>query len=128
MVSWHFPVWVVIPMVLILGILAGLLIAFLVAKMGIPSFVASLAGWLIYRGALLLVTLKTGTIIIPNATYKAIGNGYIPDLPGVGILHGVHKLTLLLGMLAVVIYFWCSEIARRKRPMVLKCRDGLFLS
>lgn len=115
MVSWHFPVWVVIPMVLILGILAGLLIAFLVAKMGIPSFVASLAGWLIYRGALLLVTLKTGTIIIPNATYNAIGNGYIPDLPGVGILPGVHKLTLLLGILAVVIFIIGDVRDREKK-------------
>ena len=117
MVSWHFPVWVVIPMVLILGILAGLLIAFLVAKMGIPSFVASLAGWLIYRGALLLVTLKTGTIIIPNATYNAIGNGYIPDLPGVGILPGVHKLTLLLGILAVVIFI-IGDVRDREKKKV----------
>ena len=56
MVHWHLPVCVVIPMVLVLGILAGLITAFLVAQLGIPSFVASLAGWLIYRGAILLVT------------------------------------------------------------------------
>jgi len=114
MVSWHLPVGVVIPLVLILGILAGLLTAFLVAKLGIPAFVASLAGWLIYRGALLLVTLKTGTIIIPNATYNAIGNGYIPDIPDIGILPGVHKVTLLLGILAVI-FFVIGEIKNREK-------------
>ena len=89
----------VILLVLALGIIAGLITAFPVAKMGIPSFVASLAGWLIYRGALLLVTEGTGTIIIPDKAFNAIGNGFIPDIPGLGgFLPGVHKLTLLLGM------------------------------
>ena len=115
MVSWHLPVGIVIPLVLILGILAGLLTGTLVAKLGIPSFVASLAGWLIYRGAILLVTLKTGTIIIPNDTYNAIGNGYIPDIPDTGFLPGVHKITLLLGILAVVFFIISSIRSREKK-------------
>ena len=105
LVSWHLPVALVIVLVLVLGILAGLITAFPVARLGIPSFVASLAGWLIYRGALLLVTLKTGTIVIPNDTFNAISNGYIPDIfPDLSILPGVHKLTLILGTLAIVWY------------------------
>ena len=75
MVSWHLPVYIVIPLVLGLGIVAGLITGFLVAKMKIPAFVATLAGWLIYRGAILLVTESTGTIIIPDAAFNAIGNG-----------------------------------------------------
>jgi putative multiple sugar transport system permease protein len=113
MVTWHLPVFIVIPMVMGMGILAGLVTAFPVAQLGIPSFVASLAGWLIYRGALLLVTLKTGTIIIPNAIYNAIGNGFIPDLPDSAFLPGMHKLTLLLGVIAVVINI-IGEIRNRK--------------
>ena len=50
--------------------------AFPVAQLGIPSFVASLAGWLIYRGALLVITAGTGTIIIADQTFNAIGNGF----------------------------------------------------
>ena len=119
MVFWHLPVGVVIPMVLVLGILAGLLTALLVAKLGIPSFVASLAGWLIYRGALLLVTLKTGTIIIPNDTYNAIGNGYIPDFPEMGFLPGIHKVTLLLGILSVL-FFILNELKRREQKKAYK--------
>ena len=115
MVQWHLPVYIVIPMVMVMGIGAGLFTAFPVAQLGIPSFVASLAGWLIYRGALLLVTLRTGTIIIPDDTYNAIGNGFIPDFPETGFLPGMHKLTLVLGILAVVANIFNSIKNRRTK-------------
>ena len=114
MVYWHFPVYATIPLVLAFGIVAGLVTAFPVARLGIPSFVASLAGWLIYRGALLLITLKSGTIKINNDVFNAIGNGYIPDiLPSSSFLPGVHKLTLLFGIIAIIWMIW-SQIRSRK--------------
>ncbi len=114
--SWGLPVWLVIPLVMIFGVIAGLIAAVTVAKFGIPSFVATLAGWLIYRGALLQATLKTGTIIIPNDSFNDIGNGYIPDLPIEGFLPGIHKLTLLLGIIAAILLV-VSEISNRKKKM-----------
>jgi putative multiple sugar transport system permease protein len=87
-----------------------------VAQLGIPSFVASLAGWLIYRGFLQLVTEGTGTIIITNAAFNAIGNAFIPDIPNIGFLSGVHKLTLLLGILAIILFI-VSEISSRRKKM-----------
>jgi putative multiple sugar transport system permease protein len=109
---WHLPVYATIPLVLALGILAGLLTAFLVAQMKIPAFVATLAGWLFYRGLLQLATTSTGTIIIENDVFNALGNGFIPDFPGVGILPGVHKVTLLLGLLAIGLFIR-GEISNR---------------
>jgi putative multiple sugar transport system permease protein len=118
--NWHFPVYLAIPLVLVLGILGGLLTAFPVARLGIPSFVASLAGWLIYRGALLMVTSSTGTIIIANADFNAIGNGYVPDLfASEAFLPGLHKLTLVFGLL-VVIWFIIAEIGGRKSKQAYK--------
>ena len=117
MTAWGLPVYAAIPLVLLLGILAGLITAFPVAQLGIPSFVASLAGWLIYRGALLLVTLRTGTIVIPNDAFNAIGNGYVPDLPDIGILPGVHKLTLLLGLAAIILFIQ-NDIRSRKKKRI----------
>jgi putative multiple sugar transport system permease protein len=108
------PIYVVIPMTLVLGIFAGLITAFLVAQMKIPSFVASLAGWLIYRGAILVVTESTGTIIINNDAFNAIGNGFIPDIPNLNILPGIHKLTLILGILAIILMV-IGEINDRKK-------------
>ena len=83
--------------------------------MHIPAFVATLAGWLIYRGAILLVTESTGTIIIPDAAFNAIGNGFIPDIPDIGILPGVHKLTLLLGLLGIILFIINEINGRRKK-------------
>ncbi|MFN8411831.1 MAG: hypothetical protein U0Z26_05545 [Anaerolineales bacterium] len=111
----NLPIYAVIPLTLLLGVIAGLLTAFLVAQMKIPSFVASLAGWLIYRGAILVVTESTGTIIIANDAFNAIGNGFIPDIPGISILPGVHKLTLILGVLAVGLLIFNEINDRRKK-------------
>ena len=115
MVFWHLPTFVVIPLVLALGVVAGLITAFPVAQLGIPAFVASLAGWLIYRGAILLVTMGTGTIIIPNADFNAIGNGFIPDFPDMGFLPGLHKLTLLIGVVAIAMFIFGSFNNRKKK-------------
>lgn len=114
MVQWNMPVYVAIPFTLALGVLAGTITAFLVAQMKIPAFVATLAGWLIYRGAILVVTESTGTIIIPDETFNAIGNGFIPDIPDIGILPGVHKLTLIIGIISIIILI-ISEINSRKK-------------
>ncbi|MGB4571335.1 MAG: sugar ABC transporter permease [Rectinemataceae bacterium] len=120
MVSWHMPVWATIRLVLVLGILGGLITALPVAQLGVPAFVASLAGWLIYRGAQVMVTASTGTIIIPNASFNAIGNGYIPDIfPKDSFLPGVHKLTLILGALTIL-WFVFSELRSRKNKLAYK--------
>ena len=113
--SWGLNVFLVIVIVLVLGVIAGLVTAMPVAWLGIPSFVASLAGWLIYRGVLMLVTSAKGTIVISDPIFNAIGNGYIPDLfaEDSAFLPGLHKLTLIIGALAVVWYIM-SEIRARK--------------
>ena len=127
--QWNWPLWLTILFVLALGVVAGLLTALPVASLGIPAFVASLAGWLIYRGALMLVTAATGTIIIPNEAFNAIGNGYIPDiLASETFLPGVHKTTLLLGAIAIVFTIF-GQIADRKRKIQYKFEvssSGLF--
>jgi putative multiple sugar transport system permease protein len=117
LMQWHLPVWVVIPMALVLGIGAGMITAFLVAQLGIPAFVATLGGWLVYRGLLLLALAATGTIIIENQLFNDIGNGFIPDIPGLAnLMPGVHKLTLLLG-LAFIVLFIVGQINGRRQKM-----------
>lgn len=112
---WGFPVWAVIPMVLVFGVFAGLISAFLVAQLKIPAFVATLAGFLIYRGGILLLTESTGTIIISDPIYNAIGNGYIPDIMLGDFLPGIHKVTLLIGILAIAFYVVGQINNRRKK-------------
>ena len=78
-------------------------------RMGIPAFVASLAAMLVFRGALLMVTEGTGTIVISNKAFNAIGNGFIPDFVNMGNLH---VLTLIIGIVGIAAYIW-SEIKTR---------------
>ncbi len=112
--QYNLPIGLVIPLVLGLGILAGRLTSFMVADLGIPAFVATLAGWLGYRGALQLVTRSTGTIIITNDAFNAIGNGFIPEIPYVVILPDYHKFTLILGLIGIAI-FVSGQIINRSR-------------
>ena len=97
--SAKLPTIVTIPIILAIGVLIGLFYGVLVARLNIPAFVVSLAGMLIFRGALLQATLKSGTIIVPNPEFNALGNGYIPDIP---LIPGFHFITLLLGAIAIV--------------------------
>jgi len=130
MVSWNLPVYFTIPLVLGFGIIAGLVTSFMVAQLGIPSFVATLAGWLGYRGALQLATRATGTIIIPNDAFNAIGNGFVPDiLESIGILPEVNKFTLFLGLLSVILFVSSEMISRSRkiRNEIEVLSNGMFI-
>lgn len=112
---YNMSVFVAIPIVLILGIVVGLFNGFLVGKVGVPAFVVSLAGMMIFRGALLQVTNQTGTIIIKSKTFNDIGNGFIPDFPFVNI-EGLHVATLVIGILAICFYI-LSEFRNRNKKL-----------
>ncbi|WP_336776981.1 sugar ABC transporter permease [Paenibacillus sp. MMO-58] len=107
------PVYLTIPIILILGIVVGLFNGVLVASLGIPSFVASLAGMLIFRGALLRVTEKTGTIIVKDEHFNALGNGYIPSWFK---LDDLNFLSLLLGVLVILLFIY-FEISKRRNKI-----------
>lgn len=107
------PFYLTIPIILVIGILLGMVNGFLIAKVGIPSFVASLALYLIFRGALLQVTEKTGTILVKDTHFNAIGTGSIPSIATVG---GLHLLSLILGALLIVFYIY-SDIAKRRSKL-----------
>jgi len=106
------PVILTIPVILVLGLLIGLFNGLLIAKLTIPSFVVSLAGMLIFRGALLQVTEGTGTIIVNNERFNAIGNGFIPDIVQGG---DIHILTLILGVVTIGFFIWGELKARRNK-------------
>jgi putative multiple sugar transport system permease protein len=117
MVQYNMPWFLAILIAFVLGIAAGSLTAWLVAWVGIPAFVATLGGWLIYRGLLLLTLAGSGAVIIADKTFNALGQGYIPDIfpAGAAFLPGAHKLTLLLGLLAIILYIYGEINGRRNK-------------
>lgn len=104
--------WIVIPIILVFGLIIGSINGFMVGKLQIPAYVVSLAGMFIFRGLLLMVTLKTGTIIVPNEGFNEIGNGFIPD-PFGG--KNVHILTLILGVIAILAFIYGSIRGRKNK-------------
>jgi putative multiple sugar transport system permease protein len=114
------PLPVVILITLAIGTMIGLYQGWLVAAMGVPSFVVSLAGMFIFRGALLRLTEGSGTIIVQNDFFNALGNGFIPDLlsglkvPLQMASSRIHLLTIALGVVAIVAFVF-NEIKTRNQ-------------
>lgn len=104
------PLYIIIPAVMALGSIIGLWNGFLVAKMGVPAFVVTLAGMLLFRGALIRIT-NSETIFTGSEVFNAIGNGYIPDLFKV---EGLHVLTLILGAFGILLYIF-NEFKNRSK-------------
>ncbi len=102
--------FLVIPIVLVFGVAIGMYQGFLVSKIKVPAFVTTLAGMFIFRGLLSMVTAGTGTIIVRDTTFRALSNGFIPDLFGEG---GIHGLTLLIGVIGSIIVVALQIKSRR---------------
>ncbi len=109
-VTYDVNALVAIPIVLAIGTLAGLLSGYLVARVGIPAFVASLGGMFAYKGLIFNFLKETGTIGLNNPIIKAIGSGTIPDIIRI---FDYSLLTMLLGVTAVIVFVF-SELNKRK--------------
>lgn len=83
--------WGLLPSVLISAVAAlllGLWTGALVAKLGIPSFVVTLANFLVFQGILLILVKEGGSVRIENGVVKGIvGNSISPGMSWVvGVL------------------------------------------
>jgi D-xylose transport system permease protein len=68
-----------IAVVLVVGLAIGTLHGLLFTKVGIPSFVVTLAGLLAWNGAVLLLIGDKGTIVIQSTLIVNLANGFISD-------------------------------------------------
>ncbi|MFD9392326.1 multiple monosaccharide ABC transporter permease [Streptomyces sp. NPDC060000] len=107
----HDVAWpVALVLCLIVGAVAGSVQGFLIAYLGIPSFIVTLAGMLLFRG-LTEILLEGQTLgPFPDGLQK-MGNGFLPE---VGPNTNYHNLTLLLGF-ALLAFVVLQEVRDRKR-------------
>ncbi|MFF9394678.1 multiple monosaccharide ABC transporter permease [Streptomyces griseoluteus] len=95
---------------LLVGAAAGAVQGYLIAYLGIPSFIVTLAGMLLFRG-LTEILLKGQTLgPFPDGLQK-IGNGF---LPAFGPHTDYHNPTLLLGLALIAAVVW-QEVQGRRR-------------
>lgn len=95
---------------LAIGAAAGAVQGFFIAYLGIPSFIVTLAGMLLFRG-LTEIFLKGQTLGPFPKDLQKIANGFLPE---VGPNTNYHNLTLLLG-LALIAFVVLQEVRDRKR-------------
>ena len=94
------PWWIGVLSALLVGIIAGAWQGFWVAFVGLPAFIATLAGMLVFRGATWWVLDNKSLSNFP-AEYQKIGQGYINGLFGG---YGYDVFTLVIFGIAVAGY------------------------
>ncbi|WP_448808690.1 multiple monosaccharide ABC transporter permease [Agromyces bauzanensis] len=110
-VQWGLPWWLSVILSLGIGALVGVWQGFWIAFVGIPAFIVTLAGMLIFRG-LALVVLGNANIGSFPAEYRALGNGFLSDVFGD---FEIDPLTLGVGALAIVALIVQQVRTRRGR-------------
>jgi D-xylose transport system permease protein len=75
-----------IVVVLVVGLAIGALHGLLFTKVGIPSFVVTLAGLLAWNGAVLLLIGDKGTIVIQSTLIVNLANGFISDAASLALV------------------------------------------
>jgi D-xylose transport system permease protein len=79
------PWWLAIGVALLITTAIGLVQALVITKAGVPSFVVTLAGLLIWSGVVLILTTQystAGTIRIQNDVVVGIANDFLSDVWG----------------------------------------------
>jgi putative multiple sugar transport system permease protein len=105
--DWGIPWWAGILLGLAVGALIGMWQGFWVAYIGIPGFITTLAGMMLFRGANQYIG-KSNSIPVPKEI-QYLGAGYLPEW---GPNTGLNNSTLVLGILAIGAIVWL-ELRRR---------------
>jgi len=111
--DWNLP-W---PLAIVLGLVVGAIVGawqgFWVAYVGVPAFIVTLAGMLLFRGANQFVG-NSQSVPVPEG-FTAIGGGYLPEW---GPDTGYNNSTLLLGLVVAVALVWRELRLRRTQTQM----------
>ncbi len=111
----HFPGWACIVLALVATTLIGVFQGSVVAKIGVPSFVVTLAGFLIWQGVILQEL--PGVIVIQDNTINDVYGYYFSDLGG-WIIGGIVSAAYVLGTVGSAVSGRLHGIAIRD-PIVM---------
>lgn len=117
------PWWIGVIAAIVVGLLVGAWQGFWVAFVGIPAFITTLAGMLLFRGATWYVLGSISLSPFPKP-YQNIGNGFINGLLGG---NGYDVFTLLIFAFAVVGYAYSSFRSRTARIAYNQAVESLWL-
>jgi len=110
--QWHLPWPLAVLFCLVIGALVGAWQGFWIAYFGIPAFIVTLAGMLVFRGAA-QIALGNQQISFFPIEFRAIGSGFLPAFGTTGY----EPLTLIIGVvasLAIIANASRQRMVRRK--------------
>ncbi|MDF2559118.1 MAG: sugar transporter permease [Microbacterium sp.] len=110
-IRMQLPWWVGVIAALVVGLLVGAWQGFWVAFVGIPAFIVTLAGMLLFRG-LTFIVLGNVSLSPFGGTYYSIANGFFNGLFGG---YGVDVFTLVIFAIGVVGYAVWQVRSRRSK-------------
>lgn len=93
------PWWAAVLLSLVIGAAAGAWQGFWLSRLGIPGFITTLGGMMIFRGG--VIWLSRSISVPAPSQLKIFGAGYLPDW---GPATGMNNSTLLLGILATAAF------------------------
>lgn len=103
---WHWPVWVIVPLVLLIGTTFGAAQGALIHFFKLQPFVITLAGMFVARGACFLITLDS--IPITDDTFKAISGLRVP----VGIGGASVSTNVLIALVTLLVAIYVAHFSR----------------
>ncbi len=97
-----FPWWLAIIASLVVGALVGAWQGFWIAFVGIPAFIVTLAGMLIFRGLALVVLGNTNIGSFPEE-YRALGNGFLTNVFGAFLIDPLTVGVAAIALIALIV-------------------------
>lgn len=115
--DWGLPWFVAVLLGLGLGVLIGAWQGFWLAKFGIPGFITTLAGMMIFRGVIIWIS---SSISVPAPEeLRVLGSGYLPEW-GPAFTQ-MNNSTLLLGIVGIAAFAWSER--RRHQTLVKRATE-----
>jgi D-xylose transport system permease protein len=93
-----YPWWIALAVSIVVGAILGYTIGTMVSRLGIPSFVVTLAAFLMFQGLLLLLAGEGGTIRIEDPTILAVQNNNLSPMLSWAFFVAVSAIYVLIGL------------------------------
>ncbi|WP_173868861.1 multiple monosaccharide ABC transporter permease [Streptomyces albus subsp. chlorinus] len=111
MVKHDMPWGLALVLALLIGAVAGAWQGFFIAYVGIPSFIVTLAGMLLFRGLTQIVLEGQSLSPFPGG-FQNLAKGFIPEM---GPYTQYHNPTLVIGLAALVLLLLREHRDRRRQ-------------
>jgi len=109
-IKYNIPTILGVIICLLLGALIGAWNGFWIAKVGIPSFIVTISGMLLFRGITQVLLQGTSIAGYPKS-FVYLSTGYIPNIGG----SEIHLTSILISAAIIILFVGLSYTNRKKR-------------